>query len=137
MARKVRVKTYKRKDGTKVKSHLRQIPDKKKGYVPYNRNIKADELINEVFYGDYKQGWEDLWRQESNHDFKKSFDYIARVNDLPENIRFADFTDRWDGAELLEDAFGHNYKKLYQEYVRQMSNSDFKEAEEYIRRMHG
>ena len=38
--------------------------------------------------------------------------------------------------DLVDDIFGGDYEKAYEALVLQMSDAEFKEAEEYIRRMH-
>ena len=140
--KQIKVKSYVKKDGTRVKTHLRNIEKIQKIIndplysKSYDRNDQAELLVLEVFAGDYKTAWENLLRQESNDEFKASFDYMARMNDLPPEIRFKKFVDRWEGTELLEDAFYNDYEYIFGEYVKQMSNSEFKEADEYIRRMY-
>lgn len=100
------------------------------------RHNKMDDLVEEVFFGDYEQAWEALWRTESIDDIKEAFEFIARMWDFPEKIRFKKYRKQGDYAEALENAFRNDFETLYVEYVSQMSDSDFKTAEKFIRRMH-
>jgi hypothetical protein len=103
---------------------------------PYDRNEAMEDLVEDVFYDDYDEAWLALWKSESFDDLKESFDYIARMNDFPMELREKKFKNREDIAEALEDGFGENNKYLYNEYVRQMSNPDAQKTEEFIRRMY-
>ena len=62
MTKKTRVRSYKRKDGTVVKSHLREKPNKKKLSIRTSYYIITEESAKE---GDYAEtGWIDKKGEE-------------------------------------------------------------------------
>lgn len=101
------------------------------------RHNKMDDLVEDVFGGDYDVAWLALVKQASDSEFVESFDYISRMHDLDKSSE--DFRQRagvrHDLAEYLEMYLG-GAKEAYEAYVYQMSDHEFRNAEKYIRRMH-
>lgn len=112
---------------TQYKSHFKKFTES-------YRTSKMDDLVDDLFYGDYEGAWEALWRSESIDEIRSAYEYIARMNDFED--RGQRFRNQGDYAEALEEEFGYNYEKLYTNYVLQMSDKEFKDAEKYIKRMY-
>jgi len=116
-----------------LKSILKLKENHKRPLTEMRRIKQSDDLIQDVFYDNYESAWDALWRCLDISEIESGHEYISRMYDFSANSRLR---SKEDYVLDLEEQFGEDYQSIYDAFVRQMSDDEFKDAYDYIKRMY-